>query len=196
MKFVWILCAVIGLVVAIVSGAAIARRFTGIEFELAGNHIVTAVRTPIGILPIKGFGSERSLLDTVYPDSLSVSFVSKDFYRGSNGKETKFAQLIVLRYSAKVDQEIVAKWYRGRLGSGFTQCSTWACEDPFQVEDWTWIVNDRSASRFVTFQQKSQDRVRGVQLAKDQSLPGGTIISLYDFQLPEPQVAMLRIGPG
>jgi hypothetical protein len=196
MKFVWILCAAMGLAVAVLSGAAIARRFTGIEIEQAGNHIVTAVRTPIGTLPIKGFGSERSLLDSVYPGSLSVSFVSKDFYRGSNSKETKFAQLIVLRYSAKVDQEIVAKWYRGRLGSGFTQCSTWPCEDPLQDEDWTWIVNDRSASRFITFQEKSQDRVRGVELAKDQSQPGVTIISLYDFQLPEPQVAMLRIGPG
>lgn len=153
------------------------NRWVALEVEESPDGNSVALRTPMGMIPLRG---NESLLQVVYHDSTPLQAVWLD-WKGEPASSSKGKrQLVVLAFQSRTALQQLESWYQKKLGANFTQTRGWLLAGDKETADWMRRVEPRSQPEAIAFRQELPHRVRGVLL-----LPGGagqgSEIKLYDY---------------
>jgi hypothetical protein len=153
------------------------NRWVALEVEEGPDGSSAALRTPMGMVPLRG---NESLLQVVYRDSTPLQATWLDWTGTSTSSSNGKRQLVVLTFQSRTTLQQLESWYQKKLGANFSQTKGWLVAGNKEASSWVRRVEPRSQPEAISFRQELPHRVRGVLL-----LPGGpgqgSEIKLYDY---------------
>jgi hypothetical protein len=172
------LFAVVGLpaILGVLLAWEVMNRWVALEVEEGPNGNSAALRTPMGMVPLRG---NDSLLQVLYHDSTPVQTTWLDWKGTSpaNGKR----QLVVLTFQSPTTLQQLGSWYQKKLGANFSQTKGWRVAGDKEASSWVRRVEPGSQPEAISFRQELPHRIRGVLLLPGGEAGQGSEIKLYDY---------------
>ncbi|PYU01259.1 MAG: hypothetical protein DMG38_04380 [Acidobacteria bacterium] len=174
------LLAVMGLpaILGVLLAWRVLNRWVALEVEEGPDGSSAALRTPMGMVPLRG---NESLLKVVYRDSTPLQATWLDWKGTSASSSNGKRQLVVLTFQSRTTLQRLESWYQKKLGANFSQTKGWLVAGGKEASSWVRRVEPRSQPEGISFRQELSHRIRGVLILPGGGAGQGSEIKLYDY---------------